>query len=235
MKLHRFYVGNIHDKSGPLKLNYRLWINDEHLVRQWLSVLCFKVGDQLVLFNDELERLYKITNVEESHSVKLQLVTEQKRKLPKKHVYLLWSLLTNNKNDLILQKATELGVRNFVPIQTSHITKTGFDIKIARKVITEATEQCGRSDVPLIREPVNLQEAISEYSDLPLFICKQGKENNTNISKLDKVGILIGPEGGWSESEKELFKNNNLGLIDIADFTLRAEVAAIVATSFVLK
>jgi 16S rRNA (uracil1498-N3)-methyltransferase len=63
----------------------------------------------------------------------------------------------------------------------------------------------------------------------------RGQENNADIIKLDKIGILIGPEGGWVESEKELFKANNLGFIDIADFTLRAETAAIIAVSFVFK
>jgi RsmE family RNA methyltransferase len=133
MKLHRFYVGNVHDKSGPLELDYKLWVDDENIVKQWLSVLRFKVGDQLVLFNDESERLYKIINIENPHSVKLQLVTEQNRKLPKKHVYLLWSLLKNDKNDFILQKATELGVRNFVPILAARTTKTGFNLARAKK------------------------------------------------------------------------------------------------------
>ena len=87
MKLHRFYVGGMHDKWGPKELNHKLWVNDERLINQWLKVLRFRVGEQLVLFNDETERIYKIIKIEYPHSVHLELVTEQERKMPVKHVY----------------------------------------------------------------------------------------------------------------------------------------------------
>jgi 16S rRNA (uracil1498-N3)-methyltransferase len=234
MKIHRFYVGGIHDKAGPLELDQKIWVNEEALFNQWVRVLRFRVGDQLVLFNDDEERLYKIANIEQPHSVRLELITEQTRKLPKKHVYLMWSLLKKDNNDLVLQKGTELGVRNFVPIIADRSVKTGFDPDRARKIMIEAAEQCGRADIPAIREPISIDEAINEYKDLPLLVCEQG-EQKQSLSKLDKMGVLIGPEGGWSNRESELFKQNNLAFIDIADFTLRAETAAVVATTHVLN
>lgn len=232
MRLHRFYAGGLHTKWGKVELEKSFWVHDDRLLNQWLRVLRYRVGDELVLFDDEVERLYKITKIETPDSVHLELVTEMDRELPKKHVYLLWSLLKKDKNDWVLQKATELGVRNFVPIVADRSEKTGFDIDRAHKILIEAAEQCGRADIPEIREPITVEEAISEYADLPLFICEQA-EGEPDLS-LEKAGVLIGPEGGWSDRERELFKNADLAHINIAQFTLRAETAAVSAAARLL-
>jgi 16S rRNA (uracil1498-N3)-methyltransferase len=162
----------------------------------------------------------------------VELVTEMDRELPKKHVYLLWSLLKKDKNDWVLQKATELGVRNFVPVVADRSEKTGFDIDRAHKILIEAAEQCGRADIPEIHEPITVDEAVSEYAELPLFICEQA-EGEPDLS-LEKAGVLVGPEGGWSDREKELFKNADIAHINIAQFTLRAETAAVSAVTRLL-
>ena len=230
MKLHRFYVGGVHDKWGPLELDHVMWVHDERLLNQWLRVLRFRPNDQLVLFNDETERIYKITKVEFPHSVHLELVTELERKHPAKHLYLLWSLLKKDKNDWVLQKGTELGVRNFVPILADRSEKTGFDIERAHKIIVEASEQCGRADIPDVREPITTETAVAEYLDTPLLICEQG-EQSVDLKSLESAAILIGPEGGWSPEERQLFVSNSVQHIAIAPFTLRAETAAIVAAA----
>jgi len=230
MKLHRFYVGGVHDKWGPLELDHLIWVHDERLLNQWLRVLRFRPGDQLVLFNDETERIYKITKVEFPHSVHLELVTELETKKPTKHIYLLWSLLKKDKNDWVLQKATELGVSNFVPILADRSEKTGFNLERAQSIVVEAVEQCGRADIPDIREPLTTETAVREYADTPLLICEQG-EQTVDLQALTTVALLIGPEGGWSEAERALFATANLQHINIAPFTLRAETAAIVAAT----
>ena len=227
MRLHRFYAGGLHTKWGKVELEKSFWVHDERLMNQWLRVLRYRVGDELVLFDDSVERLYKITKIEAPDSVHLELVTEMDRELPIKHVYLLWSLLKKDKNDWVLQKATELGVRNFVPVIADRSEKTGFDVERAQKIVIEAAEQCGRADIPEVREPITVDEAVSEYAGLPLFICEQAEAEPNSI--LEKAGVLIGPEGGWSDREKELFASMQLSHINIAQFTLRAETAAVMA------
>src|SRR5690606_20204102 len=98
-------------------------------------------------------RLYKIVQVEKD-GVKLELVTEFERKLPERHIYLFFSLLKKDKNEWVLQKCTELGVRNFVPIVADRSEKTGFNLERSEKIVIEAAEQCGRSDIPDVREPI---------------------------------------------------------------------------------
>jgi 16S rRNA (uracil1498-N3)-methyltransferase len=237
MTLHRFYVEDVHDKSGQLELDHQIWIHDEALLKQWLRVLRFNVGDQLILFNLKEERIYTIKKIEFPNSILLEMVTELNRKLPANHVYLLWSLLKKDKNEWVIQKATEMGVKNLVPIIAERSEKTDINIERARKIIIEAVEQCGRSDIPDIREPIGLKEALEEYSGIELMVCEQNVDVDDHIlpKTSAKIGILIGPEGGWSESEGKLFKDRKLAHINISQFTLRAETAAVAALTIVLS
>lgn len=231
MKLHRFYIHEMHNRFGDIALGKEVWVHDEALLHQWLRVLRYRIGDELVVFNDAEERLYKIVKIEGDASVKLELITELERKLPEKEVYLLWSVLKKDKNDWVIQKATELGVHKLVPVLADRSEKTGLNIERAQKIIIEAAEQCGRGDIPEIREPIPLHEALEEYKDFPLYICEQHAPVEDTTTELKKLGVLVGPEGGWTDAEKDMFATAGLQHIAISDFTLRAETAAIVAIS----
>ncbi len=231
MKLHRFYVHEMHNRFGPIALGHEVWIHDEALLHQWLRVLRYKVGDHIILFNDAEERLYEVSKVEGSESVKLRLLTDLERSIPSKKLYLLWSVLKKDKNDWVLQKATELGVHKCVPIIADRSEKTGLQVERAHKIVIEAAEQCGRGDIPEVREPISLIEALQEYADLPLFICEQQDVHQPLAVNLDRLGVLIGPEGGWSDTEKQRFTELGLPHVGLSQFTLRAETAAIIAVS----
>ncbi len=226
MKIHRFYVGS------NFELEHDFWLKDYGLLHQWVHVLRFQPGQQVVLFDGvDRERLYKIVEINE-HEAHLTLVTELIPKKPKKDMFLIWSLLKKDKNDWVLQKCTELGVSHFIPLLAQRSEKTGFNIERARKIVIEAAEQCGRSDIPTLREPVHIDTLLNELgSKVALYICEQGSQEN--IDSEAAVGVLIGPEGGWSDGEKELFKKFKLRHIDLHDFTLRAETAAVAAATIV--
>ena len=230
MKLHRFYV------ADSIALRHDFWLHDERLVHQWRNVLRFQSGQELVLFDGVGEdRLYKITELTEREA-HLQLVTELKRQTPKKDVYLLWSLLKKDKNDWVLQKCTELGVGHFIPLLTERTEKTGFDGERATKIVIEAVEQCGRSDIPVVREPMTIETAINEFATkVKLYICEQESEDKPSTEADKSIGVLIGPEGGWSDAEKQLFKDHDLKHLNLHDFTLRAETAAIAAVSKLIQ
>lgn len=235
MKVHRFYVGGLHDKRGQLELGQHIWVHDEHLLNQWLKVLRLREGEQVELFDDQIKTvLYKIDKIEDG-SVGLAHITEVKPKIPSKHIYLFWSLLKNDNNDMILQKCTELGVKNFVPIISKRTEKNNLDDARARRIVIEAAEQCGRSDIPKIREPITLIEAIDEYNDkIDLYISDMSGEEKVQSSK-DQIGIMVGPEGGWEEDEMKLFNDKNLKKLNLHDLTLRAETAAITAITRLIQ
>lgn len=229
MRLHRFYVG------AELELGHYVWLTDERILYQWQKVLRYRAGQQVVLFDGVIhDRLYTITEMKKD-AAHLELITDFERKVPTKNVYLLWALLKKDKNDWVLQKCTELGVRHFVPVLAERSEKTGFNLERAQKIVIEAAEQCGRSDIPKIREPILLPAAVHQYAkDIPLFMCEQeslGKKKQPNFAD---VGVLIGPEGGWSETEKQLFLSAELPRLSLGDFTLRAETAAVTACSNLL-
>jgi 16S rRNA (uracil1498-N3)-methyltransferase len=221
----------MHNKFGRIELGETVWIHDEKLLNQWLKVLRFTVKDELILFNDEEERLYKISDIEFPHSVKLKMVTELERKFSTKKVTLIWSLLKKDKNDWVLQKATELGVHEFVPVIADRSEKTGFNLDRAKKIVIEASEQCGRSDIPIVRDSVFLNEALAEYKDSPLFVCEQHNSPQIQVNDSEPIAVLIGPEGGWTDKEKEQFKKLELNHLAISQFTLRAETAAVVSVA----
>lgn len=229
MRLHRFYV-----KPDQEELKHDFWLHDEAILNQWRRVLRFRDGQEVILFDGLGEdRLYKIVELTEREA-HLQLVTEMKRQIPSKEIYLFWSLLKKDKNDWVLQKCTELGVSHFVPLLADRSEKTGFNVERAQKIIIEAVEQCGRSDIPSVREPVLVNTAIREFDDkIPLFICEQGEEGS--LQDLDEMGVLIGPEGGWSDEEKQLFTDNDIAHINLHDFTLRAETACVTAVTKLLQ
>ncbi len=228
MRLHRFFV-------RATELRHDFWLHDEKLLHQWNHVLRFKPGQQVVLFDGVAhDKLYKIDEIkrDEAHLVH---VTDFERKEPKRNVYLLWSLLKKDKNDWILQKGTEIGVSHFLPLLADRSERTGFDQERAEKIVIEAVEQCGRSDIPTVREPMRVETAIEQLHDKAvLYICEQDGEDRLAES-VNATGVLVGPEGGWSDAEKALFVEKSIKHLNLHDFTLRAETAAVVASSLVLK
>ena len=226
-KVHRFFVGD------EIKLKKDFWLHDEAMLWQWNKVLRFKEGDKIIMFDgDQTDRMYRIDKLKKTEA-HLVMVTELERVLPKKNVYLFWSLLKRDNNEHILQKATELGVSNFVPLITDRTIKKDFNIERARKIVKEASEQCGRSNIPHIREAVHIAKALEEYKDkLTIYVCQHG--HNKPEIKEDKLGLLIGPEGGWTPDELRFFEDAGYDHIGLSDFVLRGETAAIVAVSKVL-
>jgi len=227
--MNRFYTGETKDRSGVLELTEHVWVNDVELVNQILRVLRMRPGEELVLFDGKgVERLYKIEEIEPK-AVHLYHVTDIVPKHPKHKVILAFSMLKKDKNEWVLQKCTELGVTHFLPLLSDRTEKTGFDIERAHKIVVEAVEQCGRHDIPTIAEPQDMRAVVGEYAEhIPVFVADM--ENITPLaSNRKKVMVLIGPEGGWSDSERKFFKDKNLLHIGLGDFTLRAETACLAA------
>lgn len=229
MRVHRFFVG------ADTHLKHDFWMHDEGLLHQWNKVLRFKTGQEVVLFDGvEHDRLYKIDELRatEAHLIH---VTDFDRKVPQKNVYVLWALLKKDKNDWVLQKCTELGASHFIPLIADRSEKTGFNHDRAQKIVIEAAEQCGRSDIPAVREPMHVAKAIEQLDEkATLYICEQdGVDTVTDAS--EHLGVLIGPEGGWSDGEKALFKEKGIKHLNLHEFTLRAETAAVTATGKLIQ
>ncbi len=165
-------------------------------------------------------------------------------------LWLIQSMLKGDHFDMVVEKATELGVSTIVPCVSERTIKMGINKDRLQKIAIEASEQCGRRDVPAIFDITSLQNAVSNYiqsNNGLLYVCNAGgksveavkkeitralssrsSQSASSKSKQNKVAILVGPEGGWSPKELEYFESNKISSISLGDNVLRAETAAIV-------
>lgn len=230
MRLHRFYTG------PEVVLEHYVELRDRRLLDQWRKVLRFRPGQEVVLFDGRKhDRLYSLNELEKDVA-RLELLTSFDLKKPAKEVYLFWSLLKKDKNDWVLQKATELGASHLLPILAERSEKTGFNLERAERIVVEAAEQCGRSDIPAVHTPLLVQTALHQFgAKLPLFVAEQHNLTKPKTPNYKEVGVLVGPEGGWSDNEKQLFISQEVGRLQLSEFTLRAETASVAAVAKLLQ
>ncbi|HSE34569.1 MAG TPA: RsmE family RNA methyltransferase [Candidatus Paceibacterota bacterium] len=223
MKLHRFFVSKQDANAN------RLTIDDPALVSQWTRVLRFAPGHQLALFDAAgAESLFEIAEMTK-RTVELARVAPRTPRRSARAVTLLFSLLKKDKVEWVIQKGTELGATRFAPIISARTEKTGFNRTRAEAIAIEAAEQCGRADIPEILDPTPLDAGIVAHRPMmEIVVADEGAERTLAPGKRE-IGILIGPEGGWSEEEKALFRDAEIEVVALAPFTLRAETACIAA------
>jgi len=225
-KIHRF-IGkfDLSSEQGT--------ITDEKIVKQIFLVLKLKIGEEIKLSdghgNEVLVQIVKINK----NVVNFKLISRSKNQEKKNHSILYCAVLKKENFEFVVQKATEVGIDKIVPIITRHTVKLGLKMNRLQKIAQEASEQCGRSTMPIVAYPVEFHEALqlAEENDLNLFFDMDGDQNLVGIKDVKNISIFIGPEGGWDEEEvKFIAKNNKFKIASLGDLTLRAETAAIIAS-----
>lgn len=134
----------------------------------------------------------------------------------------------------MLQKCTELGAAEFIPLVTDRVIKRPKDTpKRWQDIAREAAEQSGRTTLPLIHEPMNLAEALKKTSgQVQLFLHESGGEKKfPSIHRTSKIALFIGPEGGFSDNEVTAAQSAKMHVVTLGDLVLRAETAAVVGTT----
>ncbi len=237
MRLHRFYV------SQPL--GEEIVIESVSTIKQMYNVFRYKEGDLVTVFNGEgLDITYKIKSISSS-VCELSKIESRSSILVDKKLTLYISVIKKDNVELVAQKATELGVSKIVPIISERSEKKGLNKERLEKIAIEASEQCGRGDIPVIDDIKSFDEALSSRNTGALSIFAQmgglnisekpfqGKLNLAK-EKNSEINIWIGPEGGWSEKEIERFEKENMIGVSLGKTVLRAETAAIVGSAFLL-
>ncbi len=242
MRIHRFFIKeNLHGKT--------LTIADHELVNQWRNVLRFKNGDEVHLFNGTgFEAKAKILNFGPSAGLRagkdtaeLQILeTFQNENELSRHVILYCSVLKRENFEFVVQKATEVGVKEIVPIVTERTEKLNLRMDRLEKVTKEAAEQSGRAIVPKIHEPTKFENAVNsaKNNEINLFCDLSGepRENlKRNLKNEGRVGVFVGPEGGWTGKERASAEKAGFKKLSLGKLTLRAETAAIVASYLIVN
>lgn len=162
----------------------------------------------------------------------------------KTQIILAVALVKEQKFDLILQKATELGATAIIPIIMDRsiikLPKEKIEKKLQRwnTICKEAAEQSFRNNIPIVYEPKTVKELLQVESDLKL-VCSVGEREKTlktylqNKNDYDKILLVIGPEGGISPREEEYLVNNNFNKVSLGKRVLRVETACIYVCSII--
>ncbi len=146
-------------------------------------------------------------------------------------VHLAMSIIQLEKFELVLQKATELGVRKIIPMVTERVElrRERFANKRERweRIVFEAVKQCGRAVIPRIEETQEFAEVIARSGAKILF---DADAEPSPIERLGEATLLVGPEGGWTDEELRDARAAGCLFQRLGPRRLRAETAAIAAT-----
>ncbi len=207
-------------------------------------VLRMKCGDRLMVFDGTgFEYTAELTAVEKTRCT--AKIIEKKLSLsePKVKISLFQALPKAGKMESIVQKAVELGVFEVIPVQTERcvVTLRGKDAGLEKakrwnKVSVEAVKQCGRGLVPRVHEPVSFCDAVSQLckTDLPIMPYEAlGHEGRGGLGELLRenpdcghIGIMVGPEGGFSDSEAKYSIESGVKTVGLGRRILRTETVA---------
>lgn len=211
------------------------------------KVMRQKTGDRFFVFNGvDGEFMAQITAVEKKFlTAEIAEKISELKKVP--NVTLAFAPVKNVRIDFIAEKATELGTARFQPILTQHTIVDKINLERFRANVKEACEQCERNDFPEIFAPKKLEKFLNEeeMKEKILILCDEsGQGGKASVilpalrhSQSDnekEIVILIGPEGGFSESEfTKMRQLKNLFAISLGPRILRADTAVISALTLV--
>ncbi len=246
MRLHRFYI-----KTAILEDTFD--ITDRELIHQWKSVFRYNVGSQVVLFDGSgVDYLVMITSLRNLGAT-VEVVEKKKNKnMPKINLWLCVGIIKKDNFEMVVQKATELGVSHIVPVLCERSEKKNIKLERLQKIAVESSEQSGRGDIPIIHDIVELSELLkTELLTFP----KPARPNEFGHSGREKIvlhpegqyigdflqkqktkelAVFIGPEGGWSDREVKEFAEHDTPSISLGPQILRAETTAIAVSSLLL-
>lgn len=164
------------------------------------------------------------------------------------NIYLFQGLPKSSKMDLIVQKNTEIGIKEITPIITERVIvrndlgefKKGERLQ---KIALEASKQSKRSLIPKINEPINLKNIFHILEDMDLIVVPYENALNHGIKNMMKnlepkniknVAVIIGPEGGFEESEIKLFIEAGAHIVTLGPRIFRTETAGFVCSSILM-
>ncbi len=232
MRVHRFYVNT--PVSGR-----KFDITDREMLHQWKSVFRYNVGSQVIIFDgsgtDYLCMITSLRNLGATLEIIEKLDGGGKAK---RNLWLCLGIIKKDNFELVVEKATELGVSHIVPILCERSEKKNLNMERLKKITIEASEQSGRGDIPAIHDIVSLHDLLSSdvlpSSALVLDLDGSYVKDMITPEEPKTLAIFIGPEGGWSENELSMFLLANILKVSLGSQVLRAETAAISASSLLL-
>lgn len=209
--------------------------------------LRMKIGDELILCCDKIDYTTKILSISDSEVI-CEIISQSSTQSEASINLILYQAMPKlDKLELITQKAVELGVIKIIPVITSRCISRPDQKSFLRKkerlskISLEAAKQSGRGIIPEISDILDFKSAVSQLSchDFSFVCYEKGGEPFTNIvNPLDfrnkSVGLFIGSEGGFDESEIKACEDSGIKAISLGKRILRCETAPISAISIIM-
>lgn len=208
-----------------------------------LSVLRMKAGDSVILFNGrDGAWLAKITDPHRKGAT-LELVVQTAHQTEPSDLWFGFAPLKTGRLDYLVQKATEMGAGTIQPVITRYTQVSRLKADKLSANIIEAAEQCEVLTVPTLADEIDLADLLRDWRQAHglrrLVVCDEAAPSASPIQTLSyleglPVGLLIGPEGGFSEEERQLLLAQPFVIpVSLGPRILRADTAAVAALALV--
>ena len=212
---------------NPLNVNGSTFQLDKAESNHATRVLRLKKGDEICLLNGAgIGYHAKINSIEKNVSGTI------KESIPdlgenKYSVNLASALIKRDRFELMLEKATELGVNEIQPLMLERCVKKTMNFERSQKIVISSAKQCCRSRFPVLHEPMDMKKLLKN-SDGQFISGLMGADKSLSELELDKnVTVIIGPEGDFTENEIGQMKNAGVLFFNLGGRRLRAETAAL--------
>jgi 16S rRNA (uracil1498-N3)-methyltransferase len=230
MARRRFFVDEIHNHHAQL-------IGDD--ARHLSQVLRVEAGQKYELSDNRDVYLAEV-EIARKERVVFRTLEKLPPEEPGVRVALYAALIKFERFEWILEKATELGVASITPIETVR-SERGLE-KAApkrltrwRRIVLESSQQSRRLRLPEVAEPVGFREALKGEADRRLFLDEErtGIGIATAVGHYSSYALMLGPEGGWTDAEREQAISAGWTAISLGPQILRAETAAVAALAVI--
>ena len=197
------------------------------------NVMRKAVGDDVLLFDGVSgEWLARIVEVGKKRMIlTVERQTRAAETLPA--LVLAFAPVKRAQTDWLVEKATELGVAALQPVMTRRTVADRVKLERLRSIAIEAAEQCGRTILPTIAEPISLDQFLKACGERSLYFADEnGGDPAATAFQPGPAAILVGPEGGWTDEERAAVRAAKGAVaISLGPRILRAETAALAAVT----
>ena len=200
-----------------------------------VNVMRAKRGGNVNFFNKNGEWLSEIVFLEKDR-VEVKFLSKIKENTNTHNIELAICLVKKNAMEIILQKATELGIKKIIPIISERTEVKEINFERANKIVIEATEQSNQLEPPQISEILNLKDFLNINRNKIFFadISSDYSLEKKDFKERETVTVLVGPEGDFSPTERELILNSSTTVaFSLSKNILRTDTAVISAISLV--
>lgn len=239
----KFFVKNNQIKNNIINI---IGTDVNHIA----NVLRLKAENEIQICNEDSGINYKAKIIDiNKEDIKCKIIEEIESKTEANtHIHIFQGIPKFEKMELIIQKCTELGVKEITPVEMERCVvkldgKTeNKKLERWRKIAEVAAKQSGRDKIPNINNVIKIKNICNILKNYDIVLVPYEKEKITTLKEVLvklpqkdlKIAIIIGPEGGFDEQEIKMLEQSNCKIVTLGNRILRTETVSIAMTSIIL-